>query len=478
LAERSSASDRGVFDVVVIGGGVLGTAMSARLATTHARVAVLEAAADVAEGASKGNAGVAASYYAKPGTLDARLVSATYPLWEEVCERLDVPYRRTGAVMVALDEEQADYMSTTVFEEASGCGVRVELLSGQEVRDREPLISSDCIAGLWLPDEGVIDPMRLTVAFAELAVRNGAEYHFSTSVIGFERDGDSISAVLTNRGAIRTRYVVNAAGMNAGTMSALAGGEPLSFWPRKGQFWLIDKEFGQSLRHIVFSTPGTISRGLHVIPTTSGSLLLGPTSEDVGSEDNETEPETLDDILVQARRLVPSIPPEMAIKYYAANRPASDETARVRMDPEVRNLLHLSNRSAGVGASLGSAEMAFELLNRAGLDAAERADAVQVNPPVRKLAHDPHPDELLTVDRRYGQVVCVCENVSAAEIAAALTSPVPARSIAGVWKRTHATGGRCQGSVCAAGVAFMCSLALNVPPEDVPVTETGFLGVK
>ena len=168
---------------------------------------------------------------------------------------------------------------------------------------------------------------------------------------------------------------------------------------------------------------------------------------------------------------------DYAIKTFAAIRAASDERIRVRVDRIVPNLVHAGNRSTGVSSSLGIAEMVVELLNGAGLEGDDRANAVTVVPAVPRLLGEPQPERLTEIDQRYGQVVCVCEQVSAAEIAAALESPVPARSIDGVRKRTRATGGRCQGSVCMAGVAFMCSLDMGLPPQDIPVVDGGLMGV-
>src|SRR5205807_422620 len=150
-----------------------------------------------------------------------------------------------------------------------------------------------------------------------------------------------------------------------------------------------------------------------------------------------------------------------------AIRPASDERVRVRIDAHVPNLVHAANRSTGVSSSLGIADMVLDLLNEAGLDATDRPDALDAVPAVPRLLDHPAPETLVALDRRYGQVVCVCEQVSAAEIAAALDGPLAVSSIDAIRKRTRATGGRCQGAVCMAGVAFMCSLATGRPPGEV-----------
>lgn len=463
-------------DVVVIGGGVIGTAIAARLASTSARVWLLEEAGDVAEGASKGNAGITSSYYAEPGTLDAQVISATYPRWEDVCARLDVPFRRVGGIITSVTDEEAAELPAKL-DEALGCGVRAEIVSGGRARQLEPLISEACVAGLWLPDEGIIDPMRLTVAFAELSARNGATVRLSSPVIDVERDGNRVVAVVTPRERIATRFIVNAAGLGMASINALAGGEPMRMWPRKGEYWLLDREFGSRLQRIVFATPLADSKGIHVVPTTNGTALLGPSVEDNDRPyDKDTDPETLAMIVERTRRLVPSVSLDYAIKSFAAIRAASDERIRVRIDRCVPNLVLAGNRSTGVSSSLGIAELVYSLLQEAGLDVAERPDTLDRLPTVPRLLGHPNPETLTEIDARYGQVVCVCEQVSAAEIAAALEARVPARTIDGVRKRTRATGGRCQGSVCLAGVAFMCSLAAGVAPGDVALVDDGEIG--
>jgi len=220
------------FDVVIADGGVLGAAVAARLSRTSARVALVEAETDLAEGASKGNAGVAVSYYGAPGTQQTRLINASSPGWEALTGRLDVPFRRLGGLMVALNADEEQRLQETLAE-VHACGVRGELLTARQVRDAEPLVSEHAVAGLLLPDEGVIDPMRLTIAFARLAAANGVRIRLGERVLGIEHDGD-LSSVITSRRRLETRFVVNAAGVEADRVSALAGGETLRTWPRKG----------------------------------------------------------------------------------------------------------------------------------------------------------------------------------------------------------------------------------------------------
>jgi glycerol-3-phosphate dehydrogenase len=473
----TSHSESEAFDVVVVGTGVLGTAIAARLSTSTARVCVLEAADDVAEGASKGNAGITSSYYAAPGTLEAELIAGTYRRWEDVCARLDVPFRRIGAVMAAISPEECDVLPLQ-FAEANACGVRAEIVSGDKARRTEPLLTPDCQQALILPDEGIIDPMRLCVGFAELAARNGVTFRFNAPVVAVERHDGRIVAVQTPSNRIEAGFVVNAAGLFADLIAALAGGESYRMWPRKGQYWLLDREWGSRLQRIVFGAPLADTKGIHVVPTTNGSALLGPSAEDgIRRQDTATDAQTLAFVASRAARLVPSVPLDRPIKAFAALRPASEQKVRVEVDSVVPNLFHAVNRSTGVSASLATADRVAALLADAGLELRPRQEALGSIPAVRRLLLDPEPESLTQADARYSQVVCACEQVTAAEIAAALSSAVPARSIDGVRKRTRATGGRCQGSVCLAGVTFMCSLAQMIHPGDVVATAGAPLGL-
>jgi glycerol-3-phosphate dehydrogenase len=455
------------YDVIVIGGGVLGTAVAARLAMTSASVCLLEEADDVGEGASKGNAGIATTFYAPPGTLEAELIASSWPRWEDICDRLDVPFSRPGALTVAISDEQASQLAG-ICADAVAAGTRAELLTAAQARDLEPMLTPQCRGAVHLPDEALIDPVRLTCAYAELAAANGAVIRLCCPAMGFASADGRLTAVETPAGWFGARWVVNAAGLGSGVLSALAGGEDIRIWPRKGQYWVLDRAFGERLHKMVLPVPLPHTRGVQVVPTTNGSALLGPDAQEISDPaDKGTDPDSLQAILRLTEQLVPDVSLDYAIKTYAANRAACDETVRARPDAQRPNLLHVGNRSTGVSASPGTADRVLELLRQAGLDCPDRPDPVRRLAKVRRLLLDPDPESLPAADPRYRQVVCVCEQVTAAEIAAAFDRHLPPRSIEGIRKRTRATGGRCQGSVCMVGVAFLCSIHTGLPPAAI-----------
>jgi glycerol-3-phosphate dehydrogenase len=467
-------SDSAPFDVAVIGGGVSGCAIAMRLSLTSARVCLLEQADDLAEGASKGNSGIAeCGYDTTPGSLETQLIRDSSPRWEDLARRLDVPFKRLGSLSVAISDEEAGRLPQ-LLEVAQANGVAAEILAPERARRLEPMITEQCRGALFLPEEGIIDPLRLTFAYAELAALNGASVFLAAPVTGFEKVDGRLTTVLTPRGAISARYVVNAAGVQADAISALAGGEAFRMWPRKGQFWVLDRDFGSRLRHLVVAVPTPTTRGVLVVPTTNGSALLGPTAEDLEDRyDRSTVPDTLQRVFEKARALVPAVSLAYAIKTFAGARPASDPVYRIERDKTVANLVHAAAiRSTGVSSSPAVADHVLGLLRDAGLSATDRPDAVTAVPPLPRLLLDDDPQRLESLDPGYRQVVCVCEQVTAAEITAALCARVPARSIEGVRKRTRATGGRCQGAVCMAGVSFLCSLHIGCPPERVPLSAT------
>lgn len=462
------------FDVVVIGAGVVGTAIAAELAQTEATVCVLEASDDVADGASKGNAGITSAYYSPNGTLGCDLLEESNDRWEDICGRLGVPYRRIGALTAALDESEMPDLDV-LEQQVRATSARVERLTGEQARALEPMLSPECIAALHYPDEGIIDPTRLTWAYAELAARNGASFVMEAPAVGFDRDdAGSLTAVRTPIGTVSGRFFVNAAGLQSGAVSVLAGGENISMWPRRGQYYILDRDFGEQMTKIVLPVPGPNSRGIEVAPTTNGSVILGPDAIEGGAaDDTESDPEGLRRVAELAGRLIPSASLERAIKSYAGNRPVADEAIRIRMDHIVPNLLQAGNRSIGVSCSPAMATRAVELLADRGAPVARRPGAVDRLPPVKRLRDQLDPTQ--DTERIDGDelVVCLCEHVTAAEIDAALTCAVPARSVEGVRKRTRATGGRCQGSVCMAGVVLMCGTAHDVEVSDVRVGGAG-----
>ncbi len=463
--------------MVVVGAGVAGAAVAWELSRHRLRVLWLEACHDVGEGASKGTSAIILSGAdTEPGTLETQLIRSSSPRWEAICADLDVPFRRIGSLTLAYtDEEEAGLEELRLQGEANG--VETEIVHGDTVRDLAPVASSRARAALHRPDDGIIDPFRLVVGYAEVAVRNGVELMLSTPATGFRRDdGGLVTHVDTPRGAFPVRAVVNAAGVYADRISVAAGAESFEMRPRRGQFLLIDREFGRRVTKILAPLPTARTRGVLAVPTTNGTLLLGPTAEDVDDpSDLSTDGGTLERALAEGSRLVAGIERRHVIKSFAGLRPLSDRTYRVERSECVSNFVHVAALRSGVSSSPGVANYVRALLAETGVSAPRRRVFRGRLARVPRLA-ELETDEILELasrDEGYRTVVCACEHVSAAEIRAALGGGVPARSIDSVRKRTRACAGRCQGAYCSAGVGFMLSIARELAPWDVPQGEPG-----
>src|SRR4051794_1888721 len=463
-----------VYDVAIIGGGVVGCAIARELSFTHARVVLLEAAHDVCEGASKGNTGIATSGAdCTPGTLECDLVRASSPRWEELCASLDTPFHRIGTLALALDEEDEGRLEP-LLAEARATGAAAAILTADEARAVEPLITPAVRAALRFPDDGIVDSIRLTLGYAELAARNGVSVCCSSPAVGMETAGGRIRSVRTPQGAVAARVVINAASVEADNVSRMAGGEHFRTWPRQGQCWLLDREVGARFRTVVGGVPTEHTRGIYAVPTTNRSLLLGPTAVDHDERRSRAvDSATLEAVFDAAARLVPGLRRDKAIKTFAANRPAGERSYRIGRDERIENLIHAAGiRSTGVSSSPAVAELVRRLVAEIVPEAAEeRLEAERSLEPVPRLLWHPRPERLVERDPLYGQVVCACEQVTAAEIAAAHRMKVPPRSLDGIRKRTRATGGRCQGALCLAGTSFMHSLHARRRPWEIAVSE-------
>jgi glycerol-3-phosphate dehydrogenase len=461
-------------DVLIVGAGVVGAAIACRLSELEAKVAVIDRRHDIADETSKSNSGITASGWTLPaGGLEAQLVCASSPRWEDVCRRLGVRYRRCGTVAIARTQEDADRIPQLVLN-AEANGVKVRALSAEEVTHAAPHATPRSAGGIEVPAEGVIDSIRLTIGYGELAAANGVRFHFGEPVLDAISSGDEVVQVRTPGTVLRPRWVVNAAGLGADEVSRIMGCEDFDIIARRGEWLLMDREFGRRVPRILTMMPTERTHGIMVIPTAHGTCLLGPTAEDLDNKhDRSTSAAMLHGVLQECRTLMPDIDERYVIKSFSGLRPHSERTYRIEPSAIMRNVIQVAGiRSTGVSASLGIADHVLTLLQEAGFDR-----------PPQTAAHDSLDaalpfSEALDCERAAASplgrtVVCACEKVTAAEIHRALSSPLPARSISGIAKRTHATWGRCQGAACLSGVSFIASLYLGGEAWELPYGEPG-----
>jgi len=452
------------FDVAVIGAGVVGTAIARELAGYRLQCLLLEAASDVGTGTSKANTAILhTGFDAKPGSLEARLVRRGQALLSAYGPGAGIAIEPVGALLVAWDADQLAALPA-IAENATRNGyARARFVGVNELYADEPHLGRGALGALAIPDEGIVCPFTPPLAFATQAVVNGVTLalgHTVERIVPANQDGYD---VVTARATFRSRYVVNAAGLNSDEIHRMLGHDTFTVVPRRGELIVFDKLARPLLTHVLLPVPTKVSKGVLVSPTVFGNVLLGPTAEDI--HDKTATGSTaagLASLLDKGRRILPALLEEEVTAVYVGLRAATEHSDyQITFHPAQRYVCVGGIRSTGLSASMAIAEYVVEGLADAGL-VLERKEEVQAAPLPRIGETSVRPyqcAEAIAADPDYGRIVCHCERVTRGEILAALRAPIPARSLDGLRRRTRALLGRCQGFFCAASVAQFVSEA-------------------
>ncbi|MEV4681586.1 FAD-dependent oxidoreductase [Streptomyces kurssanovii] len=444
-----------LYDVTVVGAGVVGTAVARELARHRLRVALVDAGDDVGNGTSKANTAILhTGFDAAPGTLESRLVREGRHRLAAYAEQSGIPVEPVGALLVAWDREQLATLPALAAKAARNGYHATRLLDAAELARREPHLGPGALGALEVPDEWIICPWTTTLAYATQAVRAGGDLHLNCRV-------QSVTAgthheLSTSRGLLRTRYLVNAAGLHADELDRRLGRQDFTVTPRRGQLIVYDKLARPLVGHILLPVPTALGKGVLVAPTVYGNVILGPTAEDLDDKRaTGSSAEGLETLRAKGGRILPALIDEEVTAVYAGLRAATgQDDYRIRAHPRLRYVTVGGIRSTGLTASMAIADYVTGLLGDARLHLGPARDLEPVHMPNIGEAR-PRPyqrADLIAADPAYGTIVCHCERVTRGEIRDALTSTVPPGSLDGLRRRTRARGGRCQGFYCGPAV--------------------------
>jgi glycerol-3-phosphate dehydrogenase len=453
------------WDVAIIGGGVVGTAIARELSGYQLRCVLLEADGDVGTGTTKANTAILhTGFDATPGTLESRLVARGSTLLREYAARAGIAVEPTGALLVAWSDEQAGNLQAIVAKSRANGYTRIRSVPKSEVYQREPHLGPGAASGLWVPDEWVIDPWSVPLAYATEAVRAGVDLRLGTRVTGVSVRPDGFELTAGPGAApVRCRFAVNAAGLASDEVDRMFGGGGFTIRPRKGELIVYDKLARPLLSSVILPVPTARTKGVVVAPTVFGNVLLGPTAEDVTDRaDRSTSAAGLSALLADGRRILPGLEHEEVTATYAGLR-AATEHSDYQLGAFGRYVRVAGIRSTGLTASLGIAEHVAGLLGEAGLPLKPRA--VVAEPPrmpyLGEAGTRPYQDaERIAADPAYGEIACHCERVTRGEIRDALASDIPPAGLDGLRRRTRAMNGRCQTFYCGAAVPAQFEQAL------------------
>ncbi|WP_326653963.1 FAD-dependent oxidoreductase [Streptomyces sp. NBC_01750] len=443
-------------DVIVVGAGVVGSAIARELARHRLCAAFVDACDDVGNGTSKANTAILhTGFDAVPGSLESRLVREGQRRLATYAAETGIPVEPLGALLVAWDQEQLAALPALAAKAERNGYHDARLIGPDEVRAREPHLGPGALGALDVPGESIICPWTTTLAYATQAVRGGVDLHLNCRVESVT-SGGSHHELATDRGLLRTRYLVNAAGLYADELDRELGHTDFTVTPRRGQLIVFDKLARELVRHILLPVPTALGKGVLVAPTVYGNVMLGPTAEDLSDKEaTGSTAEGLDFLREKGRRIVPELLDEEITAVYAGLRAATEhDDYRIRAHARQRYIAVGGIRSTGLTASMAIAAHVTDLLGDVGLDLGDAGEPEPVRMPNLGEAF-PRPyrsADLIAADPEYGTLVCHCEHVSRGEIRDALASTVPPGSLDGLRRRTRARGGRCQGFYCGSAV--------------------------
>lgn len=457
------------YDVTIIGGGVTGSAVARELSRYELKVCLVEKEEDVCSGTSKANSAIVhAGYDAATGSLKAKLNVDGNRLMGELAKELDFDFKRNGSMVLCFAEEDLPALRE-LCERGIANGVPdIRIISGDEARQMEPNLSDEVVAAIYAPTGGIVCPFGLTIALAENACDNGVEFKFLTQVEKITpQDGGYL--LTTNKGEIRTRYVVNAAGVYADVFHNMVCEDQIHIVPRKGDYCLLDKEAGTHVSRTIFQLPGKYGKGILVTPTVHGNLLVGPTAADIeDKEGTATTAAELAEAMSKASKSVKDIPFRLTITSFSGLRAHEDgddfilkesaegffdaagiESPGLSCAPAIgRYLAAMIAEKSGAGEKEGFKPERKGIVRPELLSRGEREALIRENP-------------------SYGTIVCRCEGISEGEIVDAVTRTLGAVSLDGIKRRVRAGMGRCQAGFCTPRTMEILARERNLSMEDI-----------
>lgn len=458
-------------DIIVIGGGVVGCAVARLLSAYQADIAVVEGGSDVAEGASKANSGIVhAGFDAKPSSVKAKLNVLGAKMYPELCAQLGVPYKKSGALVLAFAEDGREVVENLLKQGTENGVQELRIVEKEEILALEPNVNPDVVCGLLVPTSGITSPYELTYAFADHAAVNGVAFMLDTYVddISVNEDGFTLA---TSKGNMQARIIINCAGLHSAKLHNMISDEKLTIIPRKGEYYLLDRQGHMQFNRTIFQTPTKMGKGVLITPTVHGNMLMGPTAIDV---DDDTDVSTTAEALSRVTEAIgitwPMRSTRTVITTFAGIRAheINDDfiVGAVNGVPGAYETVGIE--SPGLTAAPAIAQVLAEQI--------AKEHSLEKKPTWNSAPKHAKPFSEMTIqekmaavkaDPEYGAIVCRCEQVTEAEIRAAIKRPVGARSIDAIKRRTRAGMGRCQGGFCSPRVLEILAQELNIDPMQV-----------
>ena len=469
-------------DVLIIGGGISGCSIARELMRSRLSVLVIDKEADVAIQASGRNDGeVHPGVDLNKGSLKQSYVVRGNRMYDRICRELDVPFERCGQYVGFFDPKLRPIVEAYAWQRRHICGVDdTRVISRDELVHGEKHLNPEFAFALFNPMAGVVSPYQLTIAYAENAIANGAEFSLNTAATAMEVKDGRIVSVTTNRGTVYPKLVINAAGVFADDVAGMARDRFYSIHPRRGTDLIMDRKAGALVRSVAswkdLKRSASHSKGGGIIHTPSGNLLIGPDAVETYEKENyATNRSSVDAIMAKQKRTAPALDGRDIITYFTGVRAADfEEDFIIEPGRRTNNLIHVAGiQSPGLTTAPAVAEdvsaMAVDLLQKMGNPVERNLSFNPIRKGIPSLKDmDPvQRNAMIQSNPDYGVIVCRCEEVSKGEIIDAIHNPLGVATVASIKRRVRPGMGRCQGGFCSPLVVQLIAQETRIPMEDV-----------
>lgn len=464
-----------IYDVIIVGGGVIGCAIARELSKYKLRTVLLEKNNDVCNETSAANSAIVHSGYDPlPNSLKAQMNVLGNSMYPQMCKELDVPFIQNGSLTIATTEDEMNTL-LSLQKRANENKVETKILSSEEVLKLEPQLNKDIKGALFAPTCGIVNPFELTVALMENAMDNGVELLLNHEVNNIKINENSVSVFCKNDKELECKVLINAAGLFADDINAFVDKDSFTITPRKGQYFVLDHFDLNFVKHTLFMVPSDKGKGVLVTPTTSGNYLIGPSSDFVDDkQDLSTTKDILDSVRSQASRIIENIPYANLIRQYSGLRAVSSTGDFIIEHSKVsKNLINVAGiQSPGLASCPAIALKVVELLKEC-MPLNENEGFNPIRRKVYRLKEMSLEDKnkLISENPQFGHIVCRCEKISEGEIVDCIHRNCGATTVKGVKKRCRPGFGKCQGAMCEASVIKILARELKKDESEILYSE-------
>lgn len=474
-----------IYDVLIVGAGVVGCSIARELSRYCLKICVVEKGPDVCmETSSRNSAVLHAGYNNQTGSLMAKFCVEGNRTFDQVAEELDIPYRRTGKLVVGFTEEDKEKLYA-LKEQGERNGIEgIEIVDREFIDKKAPMVGGSF--AMWSPTTAILSPFQFTFGMAENASANGVKFFFDSQVTGICLDDEGIYTVHTKSGIYKTRWVVNSAGLGSDKISAMLGIDDYTLYPCRGEYFILDKKMKDMLPLPAYPVPNikTGGLGIHMTPTLDGNIMVGPSTEYIEDRDNYAATKEVMDMLIEdGSRIFPYLKKESFIRNFSGIRPKLTPKGvggfhdfiierRDEAAPHAVNLVGIE--SPGLTSAVPISKEVVRLIRE--------VEELKENPgfnPIRKrfvTFRDKTPEEQAELIRKnpdYGEIICRCETITKAEVLAAIRGSMGAQTVTGVKYRCRAMMGRCQGGYCQTRITELLMEEKGLRPEELTYERRG-----